>query len=194
VEQKTFIRVPGDRIGAIIGPKGKTKKRVEATFQVDLSIDGETGNVEIKIKPDQTDVSVLFTVRNMIQAIGRGFSPNKAFTLLNEDYDFIIIELEEYVGRSTNAQNRVKGRIIGKEGSSRIMLEELTECIVSVYGGTVGIIGPYEMIPIAKEAVEMLINGSFHKTVWNHLYAYRRKMKKEKGELWYEPARRKETS
>jgi ribosomal RNA assembly protein len=194
VEQKTFIRVPGDRLGALIGPKGKNKKRVEATFQVDLSIDGETGNVEIKIRPDQMDVSVLFTVRKIIQAIGRGFSPNKAFTLMNEDYEFAIIHIEEYVGRSKNAQNRVKGRIIGKEGRSRIMLEELTECLVSIYGGTVGIIGPYEMIPIAKEAVEMLINGSFHKTVWNHLYAYRRKMKKEKGELWYEPTRRRENS
>ncbi len=54
-----------------------------------------------------------------------------------------------------------------------------------------GLIGPYDMLPVAREAVEMLINGSFHKTVWNYLYAYRRKMKKEKGELWYEPARKK---
>lgn len=192
MEQKTFIRIPGDRIGALIGPHGKTKKRIEAAFQVDLTIDGETGNVDIKVKPDQPDVSVLFVARNMVRAIGRGFSPRNAFTLINEDYDFIVLDLEEYVGRSKNAQGRVKGRIIGKEGKSRAMIEELTECLVSVYGGTVGIIGPYEMLPVAKEAVEMLINGSFHKTVWNHLYAYRRKMKKEMGELWYEPARRRE--
>ena len=194
MEQKTFIRIPADRIGALIGPGGRTKKRVEATFQVDLVIDGDTGNVEIKVKPDQSDVSVLFVVKNLIQAIGRGFSPKNAFTLMNEDYDITIIDLEDYVGNNKNAQNRVKGRIIGKEGKSRAMIEELTECLVSVYGGTVGIIGPYEMLGVAKEAVEMLINGSFHKTVWNHLYAYRRKIKKEKGELWYEPARRRENS
>ena len=194
MEQKTFIRIPADRIGALIGPSGKTKKRIEATFQIDLTIDGETGNVDIKVKPDQPDVSVLFVARNMIRAIGRGFSPKNAFTLINEEYDLMIVDLEEYVGRSKNAQGRVKGRIIGKEGKSRSMIEELTDCLVSVYGGTVGIIGPYEMLPVAKEAVEMLINGSFHKTVWNHLYAYRRKMKKEKGELWYEPARRRQTN
>ena len=194
MEQKTFIRIPGDRIGALIGPGGRTKRRIEATFQIDLTVDGETGNVDIKVKPEQPDVSVLFVARNMVQAIGRGFSPRNAFKLIDEDYDLIIVDLEEYVGRSKNAQNRVKGRIIGKEGKSRAMIEELTDCLVSVYGGTVGIIGPFEMLPVAKEAVEMLINGSFHKTVWNHLYAYRRKMKKERGELWYEPARRRETN
>jgi len=192
VEQKTYIRIPGERVGALIGPGGKTKKRIEATFQVDLTIDSETGNVDIRVKPDQSDVSVLFIVRNVVRAIGRGFSPKNALQLMNEDFDLIIMDLEEYVGRSKNAQNRVKGRIIGKEGKSRTMIEELTECLVSVYGGTVAIIGPYDMLPVSKEAVEMLINGSFHKTVWNHLYAYRRKMKKEKGELWYEPARRRE--
>jgi ribosomal RNA assembly protein len=194
VEQKTFIRIPADRVGALIGPSGKTKKRIEATFQIDLTIDGETGNVDIKVKPDQTDVSVLFVARNMVRAIGRGFSPKNAFALINEDYDLVIMDLEEYVGRSKNAKGRVKGRIIGKEGKSRAMIEELTDCLVSVYGGTVSIIGPYEMLPVTKDAIEMLINGSFHKTVWNHLYAYRRKMKKEKGELWYEPARRRETN
>jgi ribosomal RNA assembly protein len=193
VEQKTFIRIPTDRIGVLIGPSGKTKKRIEATFMIDLTVDGETGNVDIKVKPSQPDVSVLFIARNMIHAIGRGFSPKNAYTLINEDYDFAIIDLEEYVGRSKNAQNRVKGRIIGKEGKSRIMIEELTDCLISVYGGTVSIIGPYEMLPITKEAIEMLINGSFHKTVWNHLYAYKRKMRKERGELWYEPVRRRET-
>jgi len=192
VEQKTYIRIPGERVGALIGPGGKTKKRIEATFQVDLTIDSETGNVDIRVKPDQSDVSVLFIVRNVVRAIGRGFSPKNALQLMNEDFDLIIMDLEEYVGRSKNAQNRVKGRIIGKEGKSRTMIEELTECLVSVYGGTVAIIGPYDMLPVSKEAVKMLINGSFHKTVWNHLYAYRRKMKKEKGELWYEPARRRE--
>jgi ribosomal RNA assembly protein len=194
VEQKTFIRIPGDRIGVLIGPSGKTKKRIEATLQIDLTIDGDTGNVEIKVKPDQPDVSVLFIARNMVQAIGRGFSPKNAYALINEDYDLIIVDLEEYVGRNKNAQGRVKGRIIGKEGASRAMIEELTDCLVSIYGGTVGIIGPYEMLPVAKEAVEMLINGSFHKTVWNYLYAYRRKMKKERGELWYKPAPRRESS
>ena len=51
MEQKTFIRIPSDRIGALIGPSGKTKKRIEATFQIKLTIDSDTGNVKIVAKP-----------------------------------------------------------------------------------------------------------------------------------------------
>ncbi len=194
MEPKTYIRIPRERVGVLIGPHGRNKKRIEAAFQVKLTIDSDTGNVEITPQPDQTDASVLFTVRNISHAIGRGFSPKRAMALLNEDQQLLILDLEEYVGTSKNALNRVKGRIIGRGGKSRALLEELTECLISVYGGTVAMIGSYEMLPVAREAVEMLINGAFHKTVWNHLYAYRRKMKKEKRELWYEPPRRRDGS
>ena len=191
MEQKTFIRIPGDRIGVLIGADGKTRRRIESAFGVKITVESESGGVTVKVNEDQPDVSVMFTVKNIVKAIGRGFSPKKAMTLQDEDNDLIVIDLEEFVGTSKNAQNRVRGRIIGKEGKSRELLEELTNCLISVYGGTVAVIGPYEMLQMAKEAVEMLLNGSFHKTVWNHLYAYRRRMKKEKGELWYEPPRRR---
>ena len=191
MEQKTFIRIPGDRIGVLIGADGKTRRRIESTFGVKITVESESGGVEIKVNEAQPDVSVMFTVKNVVKAIGRGFSPKKAMTLQDEVNDIIVVDLEEFVGTSKNAQNRVRGRIIGKEGKSRELLEELTNCLVSVYGGTVALIGPYEMLQVAKEAVEMLLNGSYHKTVWNHLYAYRRKMRKEKGELWYEPVRRR---
>jgi len=198
VEQKTFIRIPGDRIGVLIGNNGKTRRQIESTFGVKITVESDSGGVEIKVNQDQPDVSVMFTVKNIVKAIGRGFSPKKALMLQDEDNDIMVIDLEEYVGTSKNAQKRVRGRIIGKQGKSREILEELTECQVSVYGGTVALIGPYEMLQVAKEAgvyggtvaligpyemlqvakeaVEMLLNGSFHKTVWNHLYASRRKM------------------
>jgi ribosomal RNA assembly protein len=141
VEQKTFIRIPRDRVGVLIGPGGKTKQRLEATFTVGLTVDSETGNVEIAPQPQQTDVSVILTVRNIVQAIGRGFSPRRALTLINEDADIMVLDLEDYVGASRSNQERVKGRIIGREGKSRSLLEGLTECHVSVYGGTVALPG-----------------------------------------------------
>ena len=186
MEQKTYVKIPLDRVGVLIGPEGKAKVRIERSLGVDLEIESEAGNVTITLSPGQDDVSVLFTAANIVKAVGRGFSPQRAMRLSEEDWDLSIMDLEEYIGTSRSAQERVKGRIIGKAGRSREIIEELTETQISVYGGTVAIIGHVEVLPAAMEAVEMLIRGSFHKTVWNYLYAYRRRLKKEKAEIWFD--------
>ena len=186
MEQKTYLKIPIDRVGVLIGPAGRVKKRIEEHFGVTLDVDSKSGSVEISLNPGSKDVSVIFTVRNIAKAVGRGFSPGRAETLANEDFDLHILDLTDYVGNSKSALDRVKGRIIGKGGRSRALLEELTETQISVYGYTVGIIGSVEALGVARESIMMLVNGAFHKTVWNFLYAYRRKMKKERGELWYE--------
>ncbi len=186
MEKRNYIRIPQDRIGVLIGPEGKVKARIEKTFKVNLVIESASGNVEVVLTADQPDVSIIFTVANIVKAIGRGFSPERAMNLGNEDFDLAIIDLEEVVGTSRSAQERVKGRIIGKAGKSRALIEELTETSISVYGSTVAIIGNVEALPTAREAVMMLIRGSFHKTVYNYLFAYRRQLKKDRGEIWYD--------
>jgi ribosomal RNA assembly protein len=186
VSQRIYLKIPRDRVGALIGPKGKAKKRIEDFFGVVLTVDSDSGSVEITLNPDTKDVSVIFTVQNIVKAIGRGFSPQRVEILAKEDFDLNILDLSDYVGDSKNALARVRGRIIGKNGRSRAILEELTETRISVYGDTVAIIGNVQNLGVAREAVMKLVKGAFHKTVWNFLYAYRRKMKKDRGELWYE--------
>ena len=184
MEQKTYVKIPGDRIGVLIGPNGKTKGKLEEAFGVSLEVDSESGSVEITLAPANKDVTRLLTVQNIVKGIGRGFNPKRAERLAEEDHDMIIIDLADYAGRSRNAMDRIKGRIIGKEGSSREVLEELTETMISVYGDTVAVIGKVDKLNVAREALLMLIKGAFHKTVWNYLYAQRRKMKKEQLEIW----------
>jgi ribosomal RNA assembly protein len=186
VEKRNYIRIPHDRVGVLIGPDGKVKSRIEKTFKVNLIIESESGNVEIVLTAAQSDVSIIFTVANIVKAIGRGFSPERAMLLGNEDFDLSIVDLEEHVGPSRSTQERVKGRIIGKAGKSRALIEELTETQMSVYGSTVALIGKIEALPAATEAVMMLIRGKFHKTVYNYLFAYRRQLKKDRGEIWYD--------
>lgn len=186
MSQKTYLKIPRDRVGVLIGPKGKAKRRIESYFGVTIEVESDSGSVEISLNPGNKDVTTIFTVRNVVKAIGRGFSPRRAEILSKEDYDLHIIDLGEYVGDSKSAIARVKGRIIGKNGRSRELIEEITETRISVYGGTVAYIGNPEGLEAAREALMKLIKGSFHKTVWNYLYAWRRKMKKDRGELWYE--------
>ncbi len=184
----TFTKIPKDRIGTLIGPEGHVKENIENKLSVELTIDSETGDVTITLAKEDQDPSLLFRAKEVVTAIGRGFSPDRAFRLIrDEDAALEIIDLREIFGRSPSDLRRIKGRIIGQEGKTRRIIEELTEADVSVHGHTVSIIADMDQMEVAREAVQMLLQGSQHSTVYRFLHRKRRELKKKKLELWEKP-------
>jgi len=180
-----FVKIPRERIGVLIGTNGSVKDYIQEKLPVKLDIDSETGDVTITLKKDAEDPSLLFKAKDIVMAIGRGFSPERAFRLLNgEDYMLEIIDLRDVVGKSESDLRRIKGRIIGKDGRTREIIEEMSGALVSVYGHTVAIIGDVEQVSIAREAINMIIGGSEHATVYKFLQKKRQELKKRRFELW----------
>jgi len=180
-----FVKVPRDRIGALIGPNGLVKENIEKRLSVGLQIDSETGDITVTLNPTAQDPSLLFRSKEVITAIGRGFSPERAFRLLEDDDSTLkVIDLREVVGRSLSDMQRLKGRVIGKEGKTRRIIEELTDASISVYGHTISVIGNVDQAEAASEAIQMLMRGSQHSTVYRFLHKKRRELKKKKMELW----------
>jgi len=183
-----FVKIPLERVGALIGPNGRVKERIEKRLSVGLQVDSETGEVTVTLVPTAEDPTVLFRAQEVVTAIGRGFSPERAFRLLEDDDAVLrVIDLREVVGKSEADMKRLKGRVIGKAGKTRKIVEELTEANISVYGHTISIIGTMEQSEVAGEAVQMLIRGSQHRTVYEFLHRKRRELKKRKLELWETP-------
>jgi ribosomal RNA assembly protein len=182
-----FVRIPKERVAILIGPEGKVKQYVEEKLQVKLDVDNE-GSVTITLSENASDPSLLLKAKDVVTAIGRGFSPEVAFRLVrNEDDIFDLIDLRVIFGRSESDIKRIKGRIIGAEGKTRRLIEELTEADVVVYGHTVGIIGSFEESDAARNAVQMIIEGCEHHTVYNYLQKKRTELKKQKFQLWEKP-------
>jgi ribosomal RNA assembly protein len=184
----TFVRIPKERVGILVGPEGKTKAYIEERMKVKLEIDSEDGGVTIILAEGNADPSMILRGKDLVTAIGRGFAPEIAFRLIrNEDDVFDMVDLRVVFGRSEADIKRIKGRIIGAEGKTRRLIEELTEANVTVYGHTVGIIGSFEEADAARNAVQMIIEGCEHKTVYRYLQRKRTEMKKKKLELWEKP-------
>ncbi|MGI0002017.1 MAG: KH domain-containing protein, partial [Nitrososphaeraceae archaeon] len=121
----------------------------------------------------------------IISAISKGFSPQRANLLLrDEDLIFQIIDLKEYAGKSSNTMDRIKGRIIGQAGKSRRTIEELSGAYISVSGHTVALIGKFDEVRLANDAIIMILKGSTHKTVYEVLQQARRKNKLDKIRPW----------
>ena len=156
----------------MIGTKGKTKRIIEKATNSSIDIDSKEGDIIVSGE----DALSLFTARDILRAIGRGFNPEIALLVLKPDYNLEMINMGDFA-KTQNDAIRLKGRVIGKDGRSREHLEELTETNICVYGKTVGIIGRQEMVGIAKKALEMLLKGSPHANVYKWLERMRRKMK-----------------
>ena len=182
-----LVKVPKERVGVLIGPEGKTKQYIEEQLQVKLDIDKE-GSVTVALQESCIDPSFLLRAKDLVTAIGRGFPPETAFRLIrNQDAIFDLIDLRVIFGRSESDIRRIKGRIIGSEGKTRKLIEELTEADVVVYGHTVGIIGSYTEADAARNAIQMIIDGCEHHTVYAYLQRKRTELKKEKLKLWETP-------
>ena len=183
-----FVKIPKERVGVLIGPEGTTKKNIEDKLGVELQIDSEAGDVTITMTEKAEDPSMLFRARDVITAIGRGFSPDHAFRLIRDEEAMLdIIDLRTVFGKSESDLKRVKGRIIGMNGKTRRIIEELTGSSVAVYGHTVGIIGNMDQAEVAREAIQMIVKGSLHSTVYRFLHRKRRELKKKMLELWEKP-------
>ena len=178
-----LIRIPNDRIGVLIGRSGKTKTKIENICSVQLDIDSEGGEVVVKSEKINEQVQP-FKAIEIVTAIGRGFSPENALRLLKGENSLHVIDLREFVGKSPEQIERIKGRIIGEGGKARLNMENLTNTSITVYGRTVSIIGEPNRLRLAVDAITSLSNGSMHGPVYTKLESARRKVKADKALLW----------
>jgi len=187
-----FVKIPKDRVGVLVGPEGKTRQNIENRLSVQLQIESDSGDVTITLVKNVKDPSLLFKTKDVVTAIGRGFSPEHAFRLIrDEDAILEVVDLRTIFGKSESDIRRIKGRIIGMNGKTRRTIEELTDTNVAIYGHTVSIIGNFDQIEVARNAVQMLIDGSQHHSVYRFLQKKRRDLKKKMLELWEKPSETK---
>lgn len=178
-----LLCIPNERIAVLIGRSGNVKSKIERQCHVTLDIDGDTGEVTITSDGNIEQIQP-FKAVEIVTAIGRGFSPENALTLLEENNVLHVIDLREFAGKSNANIERIKGRLIGEGGKARRNMENLSRARISVYGKTVSIIGNPRKLKLAVDAISSISNGSMHGAVYNRLEAANRKEKQDRMNLW----------
>ena len=172
-----YVKVPMDRLGAVIGPHGDMKRLIEAKSTAVLNIDSESGEIEVQ---DAKDPIQAMRTGEVLQAIARGFNPQKAIRIFDDDLlTFEVMDLSK-IANTKNAMTRLKGRIIGSDGKTRAIIESLTDTEISIYGKTVGILGHADRNRFARDAIDMLIGGATHGAVYGFLEKKRRESKQSR--------------
>ncbi|WP_290811719.1 pre-rRNA-processing protein PNO1 [Halovivax sp.] len=160
------VKIPQDRIGVLIGEGGETMREIEAEAEVRLDIDSENGSVAVD--------SVGDPVRGLkgpeiVRAIGRGFAPDDALTLLDDEMMMFDVVDIAAASRNANDMKRQKGRLIGEGGRTRELMEELSGASVVIYGSTLAVIGTPQQVDVVRTAAEMLLDGAPHGAVYSFL-------------------------
>ena len=183
--QRLYVKVPPERIGVVIGEKGETKRLIMDRLGVRLSIDTENSVVVIEPEVPGVPPINLMKAAEVVRAIALGFPPDKALRLAEEDQILVVVDLKSIIGDSPNHLRRVKARIIGEKGRARRTLEQMTGTYIVVGDAHVAIIGDYERAIAAKRAVEMLVEGRMHSTVYRRLEMELREIKRREAlRMW----------
>jgi ribosomal RNA assembly protein len=168
------LKIPKDRIGVLIGKNGSIKKLIEKSTETKIIVDKEGGVV---IEGESVNI---YNANTVIKAISRGFNPETALTLLNEENTIEIINIKEFTGKSEKKFYRRKSRLIGTQGKARKVIETMTNTEIVIYGKTISIIGPIENVDIAKRGTEILLRGAPHGNAYKYIEREMHKLREEK--------------
>lgn len=175
------LKVAGNRIGVLIGKSGMIKKDLEERTSTTIGIDSQEGIVRV----EGEDALPFLRAVEVIQAVNRGFSPERAFTLLDdEDLLLEVIDLSG-LADSPRQMDRLRGRIIGRDGRAREQIEHMTRTQISVMGKTIALIGLPEQMKVARAAIDMLLEGSPHEAVFAYLEKKRQDAKMDMIDYYY---------
>ncbi len=148
----------------LIGTDGETIEEINELVNAEIEIDD--GEVRIEAEDDPFEEIRAY---NIVKAIGRGFAPDRALRLLEDNSDLCVININDFTGGSDSRKEQLKGRVIGQDGHAREKLEKDTDTEIAVYGKTVSILGKVPNVEVARQAVTMLLEGRSHSTVYTYL-------------------------
>lgn len=176
------IRIPADRVGALIGRAGKAKASIESACSVRLHIRTD-GEVSISASGDAGKV-LPFKAAEIVTAVGRGFSPEAALRLVRGENTLHVMDLRQFGARTGAQLARIRARLIGREGKARRNVENLSNTAVCIYGRTVSVIGSDASLRMAVDALSSLSQGSMHGSVYGRMESVKRKKKMGRFQLW----------
>ncbi|MBM3232043.1 hypothetical protein FJZ21_01540 [Candidatus Pacearchaeota archaeon] len=138
----------------------RNKEKLEQKLNCKIKITDKTITID-------TEPFNEYEAQRVFDAINLGFSVEKSLLVLDEENDFIKINIKDYA--NTKNLEVVRSRLIGTHGKTKKTVEEITKCNISIHDNLVGIIGPAEVTESALTAVTNIIKGTKQANAYKYL-------------------------
>ncbi|MEW5955261.1 MAG: KH domain-containing protein [Candidatus Micrarchaeota archaeon] len=169
-----LVALPKKTLNLLAKNNSKELREVERAAGAKIRLSDE--GAEVEAGPDNPGRE--WEAEQVLAALEAGFPAKHALKLLKEDFYIEKIDLAQAFHGNEAQVTRYKARVIGSEGKAKKKIEELTGAFIAVGDESIAIIGRFEELKAAKEAVMRLLEGAPHSSVFYYL---ERKKKREES-------------
>lgn len=145
-------------------------KPITENMKLDMRMNLKTKKVEIKSTPQTTNPGALQKAADFVQAYLLGFEVRDAIALLRMDDLYVeCFEIKDVKTLRGEHLSRCIGRLAGKDGKTKFTIENATRTRVVLADTRIHILGSFQNIRVARDALCNLILGSPAAKVYSKL-------------------------
>lgn len=146
-------------------------REAESSTSSQVIIDERNMVALIQGKEEKSDV---LKIRDFIIALDNCVDEYTALDIIKRDYMLYLIDLRNIF--SKDDVRRVLARVIGEGGKIKSRISEITGCSIIINEPNIILIGGYEDVEYAKQAIQIIVDGS----PYTKLFKYLEKVRREK--------------
>jgi RNA-binding protein PNO1 len=135
-------------------------------------------SVDVKCSDETIDIGAVQKAADFVKAYGLGFEVDDAISLLRlEDIYIDTFEIKDVKTLNGDNLSRAIGRIVGKDGKTKFTIENTSRTRIVVADTKIHILGSFQNIKIARDAISNLILGASPGKVYSKLRTISTRMK-----------------
>ncbi|KAJ2080644.1 pre-rRNA-processing protein pno1 [Coemansia sp. RSA 988] len=155
------IRVPPHRLTPLKRDWLKIYSPIVEHLKLQIRMNPKTRMIEIRTCDDTEDIGSIQKAADFVRAYCLGFSAEDSLALLRMDDLFLdSFEVKDVKTLTGDHLARAIGRLAGKDGKTKYTIENATKTRIVLADSKIHVLGTFQNIKIAKNAISSLIMGS----------------------------------